>query len=130
MDNQAKLIERLFRDTLLIFLLSLFVSTIGYVIDGIITGEFLGEDSMAAFGLTMPYQKFVTIFPSVIVVGMQVLCSKFLGRGDLREANEIFSLAMTATLTTAILRCAAAPCRSRSRCPPRKSIPCWKRNLK
>ena len=103
MDNQAKLIERLFRDTLLIFLLSLFVSTIGYVIDGIITGEFLGEDSMAAFGLTMPYQKFVTIFPAVLVLGMQVMCSKFLGRGELREANGIFSLALAAALMIAIL---------------------------
>lgn len=102
-STQDKLIARLFKDTLIIFLLSMFVSTIGYVIDGIITGNFLGTEAIAAFGLTMPYQKFVTIFPSVIVVGMQVLCSKFLGRGDLREANEIFSLALTATLTTAIL---------------------------
>ena len=60
-STQDKLIARLFKDTLIIFLLSMFVSTIGYVIDGIITGEFLGEDSMAAFGLTMPYQKFVTM---------------------------------------------------------------------
>ena len=103
MEKQAKLIERLFKDTLLIFLLSLFVSTIGYVIDGIITGEFLGEDSMAAFGLTMPYQKFVTIFPAVLVLGMQVMCSKFLGRGELGEANRIFSLALAAALMTAIL---------------------------
>lgn len=95
-DKQDKLIARLFKDTLIIFLLSMFVSTIGYLIDGIITGNFLGTDSMAAFGLTMPYQRFVTIFPSVIVVGMQVMCSKFLGRGELREANGIFSLALAA----------------------------------
>ena len=99
---QDKLISRLFKDTLIIFLLSMFVSTIGHIIDGIITGNFLGEDSMAAFGLTMPYQRFVTIFPSVIVVGMQVMCSKFLGRGNLREANGIFSLAMTLALALMI----------------------------
>ena len=102
MDKQAKLIERLFKDTLIIFLLSMFVSTIGHLIDGIITGNFLGTEAIAAFGLTMPYQRFVTIFPSVIVVGMQVMCSKFLGRGDLREANGIFSLAMTLALTLMI----------------------------
>ena len=42
MNNQDELIARLFKDTLIIFLLLMFVSTIGYVIDGIITGEFLG----------------------------------------------------------------------------------------
>ena len=101
--TQDKLIARLFKDTLIIFLLSLFVSTIGYVIDGILTGEFLGTEAIAAFGLTMPYQKFVTIFPSVVVLGMQVLCSKFLGRGELHTANGIFSLAVTVTLIAALL---------------------------
>lgn len=101
--KQDKLIAWLFKDTLIIFLLSMFVSTIGYVIDGVITGKFLGTESIAAFGLTMPYQRFVTIFPFVIVLGMQVLCSKSLGRGDLREANEIFSLAVVAVLSIAIL---------------------------
>ena len=103
MNNQDELIARLFKDTLIIFLLSMFVSIIGYIIDGIITGNFLGEDSMAAFGLTMPYQRFVTIFPAVLVLGMQVMCSKFLGRGELREANGIFSLALAAALMIAIL---------------------------
>ena len=92
MDKQDKLIARLFKDTLIIFLLSMFVSTIGYVIDGVITGKFLGTEAITAFGLTMPYQRFVTIFPSVIMLGMQVMCSKSLGRGDLREANSIFSI--------------------------------------
>ncbi|MBR6888370.1 MAG: ATP-binding protein [Selenomonadaceae bacterium] len=103
MNNQDELIARLFKDTLIIFLLLMFVSTIGYVIDGIITGEFLGTEAIAAFGLTMPYQRFVTIFPAVLVLGMQVMCSKFLGRGELREANGIFSLALAAALITAIL---------------------------
>ena len=100
--KQDKLISRLFKDTLVIFLLSMFVSTIGYIIDGIITGEFLGTQAIAAFGLTMPYQRFVTIFPNVIVLGMQVICSKFLGRGELREANGIFSLALAAAVSIAI----------------------------
>jgi len=100
--KQDKLIARLFKDTLIIFLLSMFVSTVGYVIDGVITGKFLGTEAIAAFGLTMSYQRFVTIFPFVIVLGMQVLCSKSLGRGNLREANGIFSLAVIAALVIMI----------------------------
>ena len=101
-SKQDKLIARLFKDTLIIFILSIFVSTIGHIIDGIITGHFLGTDSMAAFGFTAPYQRFATIFPAVLALGMQVLCSKSLGRGELREVNGIFSLAVTIALAIMI----------------------------
>ncbi|MBE8952641.1 MAG: ATP-binding protein [Quinella sp. 1Q7] len=103
MNNRPYLLERLFKDTLVIFLLSLFISILGYVIDGIIVGSFLGRDSIAAIGLVLPYQKFVGIFPSIMVLGMQILCSKSLGKGDLQEANEIFSQALIVTLSVSFL---------------------------
>ena len=56
MPKQDKLIVQLFKDTLIIFLLSMFTAAIGGIIDGIITGKFLGTESMAAFGFTVPYQ--------------------------------------------------------------------------
>ena len=102
MDKQDKLIARLFKDTVIIILLSMFAATIGNTIDGIITGKFLGTEAIAAFGLTVPYQRFMSIFPSVLAIGMQILCSKALGRGDLREANGIFSLAITAGLAVMV----------------------------
>ena len=103
MNNQPHLLERLFKDTLVIFLLSMIVSIVGSITDGAITGSFLGTESIAAFGMTMPYQKSVWIFPLVMMVGMQVLCSKSLGGGDLQKANEIFSLAVTVALAVAVL---------------------------
>ena len=57
---------------------------------------------MAAFGFTAPYQRFTTIFPAVLALGMQILCSKALGRGELREVNGIFSLAAAAALALMI----------------------------
>ena len=101
-SKQEKLISRLFKDTLIIFLLSMLASTIGNTIDGIITGSFLGTEAMAAFGFTVPYQRFTTIFPAVLALGMQILCGKALGKGDLREANGIFSLAITTALAIMI----------------------------
>lgn len=100
--KQDELIAQLFKDTLITFLLSMFAATIGNIIDGVITGNFLGADSLAAFGFTVPYQLFTTIFPAVLALGMQVLCGKSLGRGNLREANGNFSLAMTTALALMI----------------------------
>ena len=101
-SKQEKLIARLFKDTLIVILLSMIASTIGNTIDGIITGSFLGTEAMAAFGFTVPYQRFTTIFPAVLALGMQILCSKSLGRGELREANGNFSLAVATALAIMI----------------------------
>ena len=103
MDKQEKLIARLFKDTLIVFLLSMFAEKTGLMIDGTLTGKFLGTSAIAAFGLTVPYQKFVTIFTLVMALGMQILCSQSLGAGKLRKANGIFSLATAATVGVAIL---------------------------
>ncbi len=106
MNHQPYLLERLFKDTLIIYLLSMIVSIIASITDGTITGNFLGKESIAAFGMTMPYQKSVWILPLIMTVGMQVLCSKSLGGGDLRKANEIFSLAITlASAVSLVVMC-------------------------
>ncbi len=47
--NEDKLIARLFKDTLIIILLSLFVSRVGNVIDGIITGKFPRHEGTDGF---------------------------------------------------------------------------------
>ena len=103
MNNQTKLIEKLFRDTLIISILSMFISVVSNVVDGAVTGNFLGTTSIAAFGMTMPYQRFCIIFSTLVMIGMQILCSRSLGGGNLREANEFFSMAITAAMTVALL---------------------------
>ena len=101
--KQEKLIAQLFKDTFIVFVVSTLSATIGNLIDGVLISNFLGTEAIAAFGLTIPYQKFTSMLPAIIALGMQVLCSKSLGAGNLREANQIFSLATTATLALAVL---------------------------
>ena len=103
MDKQEKLTARLFKDTLIVIVLSMLAEKTGLLIDGTLTGSFLGTAAIAAFGLTVPYQKFVIIFTLVMALGMQILCSQALGAGKLREANGIFSLATVAVVCVTIL---------------------------
>ncbi|MBR4152802.1 MAG: ATP-binding protein [Selenomonadaceae bacterium] len=103
MDKQEKLIAQLFKDTFIVFVVSTLTATLGNLIDGILISKFLGTEAIAAFGLTIPYQKFTAMLPAIIALGMQVLCSKSLGSGNLREANQIFSLATTFTFVLSIL---------------------------
>ncbi len=89
MDKQEKLIAQLFKDTFIVFVMSTFAATLGNLIDAILISKFLGTEAIAAFGLTIPHQKFTDMLPAIIALGMQVLCSKSLGKGNLREANQI-----------------------------------------
>lgn len=100
--KQEKLISQLFKDTFIVFVVSTLASTIGNLIDGVLISKFLGTEAIAAFGFTLPYQKFTSMLPAIIALGMQVLCSKSLGAGKLREANQIFSLATTLTFLLAV----------------------------
>ncbi len=102
-DKQEKLIAQLLKDTVIVFAMSESTVMLGNLIDGILISKFLGTDAIAAFGLTLPYQKFTVMLPIIIALGMQVLCSKSLGAGDLREANRIFSLAATVTFGLGVL---------------------------
>ncbi len=96
------IVARLYRSTFFVLLMSMLATTIGNVIDGIIIGNMLGADSMAAFGFTTPLQKFTAILPNVLMLGMQILCSQKLGKGKLDEANGIFSLAVSIAVALSI----------------------------
>ena len=100
---RRNIVASLYRSTFLVFLMSMLATAIGNVIDGIIIGNMLGADSMAAFGFTTPYQKFTAIFPNIFALGMQILCSQNLGKGKLKDANGIFSLALSVAISLAIL---------------------------
>ena len=102
MDSKKNIIEDLYKSTFIVFLMSMLSMAIGNVIDGIIIGNMLGADAMAAFGFTAPYRKFSVIFPSIIALGMQILCSQNLGKGKLNEANGVFSLALSAAISLAV----------------------------
>ena len=102
------IIEDLYKSTFIVFLMSMLATAIGNVIDGIIIGNLLGSNSMAAFGFTNPYQKFTAIFPNILALGMQILCSQNLGKGKLDEANGVFSIALNTALSLAVFFIAMA----------------------
>ena len=105
--KKKDIISECFTGTLVAIFLSLVSVALGNAIDGIIVGRFLGEQSLSAFGLTTPYQKFVSINPLVISIGMRLLCAEKLGKSKLDEANGIFSLSVITTMCHSAMMIAA-----------------------
>ena len=64
------------------------------LIDGLIVSNFLDHEAMAAAGIAHPIFSIAGIFGGLLGTGMQTLCSRELGRGDIGAFNRIFSAVM------------------------------------
>ena len=79
------------------------------LIDGLIVSNFLDAEAMAAAGIAHPIFSISGIFGGMFATGMQTLCTRELGRGDVRAFNRLFSAVMilgttfSAVLTAALL---------------------------
>ena len=64
------------------------------LIDGLIASNFLDDQAMAALGIAHPIFSITGIFSGMFATGMQTLCTRALGRGDLGTFNRLFSAIM------------------------------------
>lgn len=63
-------------------------------IDGLIVSRCLDANAMAALGIAHPVFSISGIFAGMFSVGMQTLCTRALGRGDVGTFNRLFSAVM------------------------------------
>ena len=61
------------------------------LIDGLVVSNFLDAESMAAAGIAHPIFSISGIFGGMFATGMQTLCSRELGKGDVKAFNRLFS---------------------------------------
>ncbi|MBR0086142.1 MAG: ATP-binding protein [Lachnospiraceae bacterium] len=85
------MIRKLIRQMLTAQILSALTVSLCLLIDSIIIGRFLGVEGMAAYGLANPILLVIGALASTLSAGVQVVCSKSLGRGQSEETNAGFS---------------------------------------
>lgn len=73
--------------------LSMLASSLYYTLDGVFVGQFIGATAFAAINLAMPFVIINFSLADLIGVGASVPISIALGRGDKKEANNIFTCA-------------------------------------
>ena len=100
-SKSIDMIGRVFRNMFAVQILTMLTGIAGSVVDGMVTGKFLGEAAMAAFGFTNTVTLLVAIVGSVLSTGTAVLCGNSLGKGELDRTRDRFSVCFTATLLTA-----------------------------
>ena len=83
---------RLFQNTMLTMMTAELSGALSAIIDGIITGRFLGSDGLAACGVGAPYFSVASIISGILMVGCTAMCTRAVGKGDKDELKRLFSL--------------------------------------
>ena len=76
-------------------------ATFGSIVDGIIIGQCLELDSIAAFGIASPLLFILSLLGAVLSIGARSRFVHLIGRGKTTEAQNMFSLACFLAVTVA-----------------------------
>ena len=76
------MIKKMIRQMLTAQILSALTVSLCLLIDSIVIGRFLGVKAIAAYGFANPILLIIGAFGTALSAGVQVVCSKSLGRGS------------------------------------------------
>jgi len=102
-----KLVKRIFNSFLFISILSLITATAGALVDGIVIGQMLGQQSFSAFGLSSPLVILSAAIAGVFSNGGSASCSIHMGRGDDHAVRLNFTVTCAGAFAAAVLLTAA-----------------------
>lgn len=95
-DNGERyhIIRKTLYANMIAFIISSLTTSIGSLIDGVVIGQCLGVDSMAAFGLVSPVIIVFSLFGAIVASGARNRFTMLIGTGDQRGARGIFTLSV------------------------------------
>ncbi len=93
-NSSHHIIRNTFNASSVAYIIASMTTTAGALIDGVIIGQFLGLESMAAFGLVSPVIIVFAVLGATIAAGARNRFTLLVGNGDLAGARGIFSLSM------------------------------------
>ncbi len=112
--NRWIILDQTFYDLFIAFSLIELTNVGAGLIDGLIVGRFFSADDLAAAGISHPIFSIAGIFGGMFAMGTRTLCTRALGRGDVKDFNRLFSAVMylgtvVSTILTVVLLIGAEP---------------------
>lgn len=92
--NRWVILDQTFYDLFIAFSLIELTNVGAGLIDGLIVGRFFSADDLAAAGISHPIFSIAGIFGGMFAMGTRTLCTRALGRGDVKDFNRLFSAVM------------------------------------
>ncbi len=80
-------------------IITMLIAVISMLIDGVMTGAFLGDNAMAAYGLTNPVNMLLVALGGLIASGSQVLGGRCAGNDDENGLNQVLTTSLISGFT-------------------------------
>jgi Na+-driven multidrug efflux pump/anti-sigma regulatory factor (Ser/Thr protein kinase) len=97
------MIRKLIRKMLTAQIFSALTVSLCLLIDSVMISRFLGEEAIAAYGLANPLLLSIGAIGTLLAAGVQVVCSKALGRGSQEEANTGYASSVAAAVVISVV---------------------------
>ena len=101
--RKDRILQNTFFAQLWACIFSSLASTIGSMVDGVIIGQYLGSDSIAAFGVISPLLTVFSVFGAIVATGSRTRFTKLIGEGKVKDAQSVFSLSCILSIGLATL---------------------------
>lgn len=92
--HDHSIVENVFLKTLFSYVASTLAYSIGPLVDGIVMGNYLGVDSVAAYGMVWPAILVYALIGAIISGGSRNVYTGLVAHGQTEKANKVFTLAM------------------------------------
>ncbi|MCQ2530393.1 MAG: ATP-binding protein [Lachnospiraceae bacterium] len=93
--NNKKIITRLFVNAFFVMCFLEIMNSAASLIDSYFMGNYIGTVGMAAMGYARPFFSFVDIICGPLGLGMQLVCSHYIGKAETDRAQKTFSGSFT-----------------------------------
>ena len=100
-DHGDRLISKLFYSMLPVQILIFAMGYITSIVNGVMAGRFIDSSTVGVIGLYYSMVSITSAAGAVMLGGTAVLCGRYMGRGDLKKTQGVFSLNLTTTFIIA-----------------------------
>ncbi|MCQ2794187.1 MAG: hypothetical protein MJ207_02335 [Bacilli bacterium] len=102
--KDMRIMNRLFRNVALVSIFSALIGALTSFTDGICASWVpeVGDIISGALAVVQPTLIFTSIFTTLFEIGIQILCSRRLAKGDKKGANQIFAMGVILAVAVAI----------------------------
>lgn len=102
MKTDSHLLNKMFRGILITNAISVVAGIACVMIDGIVTGQFLGPDAVAAAGLLQPVIMLINLIGGMLA-GVSVMCTRYMGKAQRDRVDQVYSIVLITAFIYAVL---------------------------
>ncbi|MDR3290732.1 MAG: ATP-binding protein [Methanobrevibacter sp.] len=97
------IVSKSFRYYLFTTTIGIIAASIGMIVDGLVIGNFMDYNAIAAYGLCSPARMALTALTAIFANGGTILVSHYIGRGNKDKINQSFTIVILSSIIVSLI---------------------------